>query len=311
MNVLSRAFKRACPGKIAVGLMGVVAAVFCNGPIARFIDFPASHEPSRSIVVVTGCDSGFGKYMALKLASLGYVVVSTCMTQEGAKDIEAKVAEVLVCDLTLEESISRLGVAVHKLLAVNEQLSLWAVVNNAGVAPVGFVDWVSMDSFRFSMEVNYFALVAVCKEFLPLLKASKGSRIINLGSMAGLATCPAMSSYAASKHAVEGFAKSLRAELRPFGVGVCNVNPGFMQTPLISNSVSAAEKTFREAVKNDEALGRLYVGVRSTLAIIIYIHIHSLVSLHAFHTNPNLLHRYNLFVGITHKPITLHVQIHE
>jgi NAD(P)-dependent dehydrogenase (short-subunit alcohol dehydrogenase family) len=78
--------------------------------------------------------------------------------------------------------------------------------------------------FRSTMEVNFFAVVAVTKACLPMLKRARG-RVVTLSSMAGLVMgAPTMAAYAASKHAVEAFTSSLRFELQPLGVRVITVN---------------------------------------------------------------------------------------
>lgn len=106
---------------------------------------------------------------------------------------------------------------------------LWAVVNNAGIAVVGCIDWMSMDIISKMMNVNYLGMVSITKAFLPLLKQTKYSRIINISSMAGIVTSPRMAAYSASKHAVEGFSNVLRLELLPWNIFVCNINPSYMK----------------------------------------------------------------------------------
>ena len=177
-------------------------------------------------------------------------------------------------DVTKPEDIMRLQTVVEQALS-DKSLKLWALVNNAGVAPIGFVDWMPLDSFRFAMEVNYFGLIAVTQAMLPFLKRHRGSRVVNVSSMAGLLASPGFGPYAASKHAVEGFAKvkecllidicnlhvlshllliyicklhwnpqwfakALREEMRPWGVKVTNLNPAFMRTSLIERSIEQA-----------------------------------------------------------------------
>ena len=81
------------------------------------------------------------------------------------------------------------------------------------------------------MEVNYFGAVALTKAFLPLLRASKG-RVINISSLAGIISTGSRSIYCGSKFALEGFSDSLRKELRPLGVAVVLVNPGYIPTKI-------------------------------------------------------------------------------
>jgi NAD(P)-dependent dehydrogenase (short-subunit alcohol dehydrogenase family) len=107
---------------------------------------------------------------------------------------------------------------------------LWAVVNNAGIAIGGPLDWIGLDVYRRVMEVNFFGHVLVTKTFLPLLKQQKHSRVVNLSSIAGIGCSANLSAYGASKHAMEGFMKSVRHELMPWNIHVSNINPGFMRS---------------------------------------------------------------------------------
>jgi short-subunit dehydrogenase len=97
------------------------------------------------------------------------------------------------------------------------------------------------------MDVNFFGTVAVTKALLPLLKRTRGSRIINVSSVAGLGAGPMFGAYSASKHAVEGYAKCLRQELRPWGIQVANIHPGFMRTPMIEGAAAPTMAAFRAA----------------------------------------------------------------
>ena len=71
---------------------------------------------------------------------------------------------------------------------------------------------------RKVMEVNFFGLLGVTQAFLQHLKRNRGSRIINMSSVAGVVALPAMSVYAGSKHAVEGLTKGLKEEMSAWGV---------------------------------------------------------------------------------------------
>jgi NAD(P)-dependent dehydrogenase (short-subunit alcohol dehydrogenase family) len=88
---------------------------------------------------------------------------------------------------------------------------------------------MSSKTFRQVIEVNLFGVVNVIKAFLPLLKKTQGARIVNLSSVAGFMPAPLMAAYDASKHGVEGYAKALRLEMKPWNIHVSNVNPGFMR----------------------------------------------------------------------------------
>ena len=188
----------------------------------------ANINPSQSVVVITGCDSGFGEMSAIQIQKLGFHVIACCLTEKGVKNLSGKVSLGVQCNVTSEDDIARVVTETTSYCAKN-QCKVWAIVNNAGVADGGGLDWSSMKTYRFVFEVNVFGVIAFSKAFLPLLKKYSNSRIINLCSLAGFFSCPMLGAYTSSKHAVEGFAKGLRAELRPWNIHVCNINPGFMK----------------------------------------------------------------------------------
>ena len=142
-------------------------------------------EPSRCIVVITGCDSGFGRMTCEKLSSMGYLVVAGCLQARSVVELESTVALAVQCDITKEADLHLLVTKVEAL-AKSRGARLWAVVNNAGVANSGNLDLVSSKACRQVMEVNFFALFEVTRSFLPLLKQTKDSRVINVSSGAGL-----------------------------------------------------------------------------------------------------------------------------
>ena len=150
---------------------------------------------TKRIILITGCDSGFGALSAIALSSSGYRVVAACLTEDGAERLRSEVALAAVCDVTKEKDISRLTSIIAKL-ASDENLYLWAVINNAGVAPIGYMEWISMESVRKAMDVNYFGMISIIKAMLPLLKKTKGSRIINISSSAGFGGGAALGAYA-------------------------------------------------------------------------------------------------------------------
>lgn len=188
--------------------------------------FPLHHslDPSKLVIVITGCDSGFGLMASELLAKRGFLVVSACLTEEGAIRLSSKVSTALKCDVTDAQDIQLLHNACVQIMVENHA-KLWAIVNNAGIAPLGCLDWMPMRMVEKVMDVNYLGSVRVIKALLPLLKPSKHSRIINISSVAGLLGAQLMGSYCASKHAIEGMMKVLREELSPWNIHVGSINP--------------------------------------------------------------------------------------
>lgn len=184
--------------------------------------------PANNVVVITGCDSGFGEMTAIKLSKMGFHVVAACLTTKGVAKMKNVAALTIQCDITKEKDVEELTAATTKYIE-SKGLRLWGLVNNAGIAVGRCLDWMTMDLYRKVMDVNFFGHVHVTKCFLPLLKHSKNSRIVNLSSMAGLNGMGGLSAYCASKFAMEAFMKSLRDEMRAWNIHVSNINPGFMK----------------------------------------------------------------------------------
>jgi dehydrogenase/reductase SDR family protein 9 len=140
---------------------------------------------ASSAVVITGCDTGFGSMAAVALSKVGFKVIATCMTDAGIAELSQKVYLAVKCDVTIPEQVDKLNSSVAKALTA-DNLKLWALINNAGIGIFGLIDYMSMNSIRKMMDVNYIGLVAVTKALLPFLKCNPGSRIINISSVAGL-----------------------------------------------------------------------------------------------------------------------------
>jgi hypothetical protein len=104
-------------------------------------------KPSESVVVITGCDSGFGLMTAKKLSSMGYLVVAACLLPESVVDLQGVVALAVCCDITKAADIKLLASKTEEL-CVSRNARLWAVVNNAGIANSGGIDWVRTYRFK-------------------------------------------------------------------------------------------------------------------------------------------------------------------
>lgn len=174
----------------------------------------------------TGCDTGLGRQISIELKRKGFLVISTCLSLIDNEDLQDQVDLLIQCDVTKEDDIVNLQSKCEQFLQQTGR-RLWAIINNAGIAPLGCFDWMHVENFIKVMDVNYFGLVRVTKALLPSLKKTKNSRIINMSSVAGLLGCPYMSGYCAAKHAVEGMTKALRTELTPWNIHVANINPSF------------------------------------------------------------------------------------
>jgi NAD(P)-dependent dehydrogenase (short-subunit alcohol dehydrogenase family) len=191
-------------------------------------------------VVVTGASTGIGNACALHLDRIGFRVFAGVRRDEDAERLRSSASERLIplkIEITDSESIDRAAREVETALA-GEQLR--GLVNNAGIAVSGPVEFLPIDEIRKQLEVNFIGHVAVTQAFLALLRHSRG-RIVNIGSVGGEVALPFLSPYAASKHAIEGFSDSLRREVEPLGVRVSVVRPGAVQSSIWERGNAAAD----------------------------------------------------------------------
>ncbi|PFP30605.1 short-chain dehydrogenase [Bacillus sp. AFS073361] len=182
--------------------------------------------------IVTGTSSGFGMLTVIELAAKGFTVIATMRDINKSESLFTLAKEnnvedlihVQPLDVTSSDSIQ------HFQGILNEYPAIDVLVNNAGFALGGFSEELSIDEFRSQFETNLFGVIAVTKAVLPLMRARKQGRIINISSISGRLGFPGLSAYVASKHALEGYSESLRLELKPFGIDVSLIEPGSYQT---------------------------------------------------------------------------------
>jgi NAD(P)-dependent dehydrogenase (short-subunit alcohol dehydrogenase family) len=198
-------------------------------------------------VVVTGCDSGIGLLLVSALAERGAAVLAMCLHAEGAARATAAGARhVVLADLTDEHALSA---AAAQALSIS-QGRIWGVVHSAGLALPGFVDYQPMPFFRKVMEVNFFAVAALTRAFLPSLRATRG-RVVMVSSVDGLVSLPGNAPYDASKFALEAYADALRVELSFWGVDVSVVNPATMNTPMAARFFAEHQRAWDEMARLD------------------------------------------------------------
>jgi short-subunit dehydrogenase len=192
-------------------------------------------------VVVTGTSTGIGNACALHLDRLGFRVFASVRREEDAERLRSSASERLApIKLDVADSAS-IESAVREVETALAGAPLVGLVNNAGIAVSGPVEYLPIAEVRKQIEVNFIGQVAVTKAFLPLLRTSRG-RVVNIGSVGGEVALPFLSPYAASKHAIEGFSDSLRREVEPLGMKVAVVRPGAIQSSIWERGNAAADE---------------------------------------------------------------------
>ena len=130
------------------------------------------------------------------------------------------------------------------------------VVNNAGFAFAGFAEDLRLDELRQQFETNFFGQVAVTKAVLPLMRRQHSGHIIFVSSIGGQCAAPVISSYCASKFALEGWCESLRIETHSLGIRVVLVEPGSFATDIWTRNVRIGSYAMDRSAPNHERAAR-------------------------------------------------------
>jgi|SRR5882724_150611 len=185
------------------------------------------------VAVVTGAGSGIGRALAQRLAQAGSALALADVDENGlngtAASLATKTAEVTthVLDVADENAVRALA---DDVVARHGRVTL--LINNAGVALLGTFAEISLDDFRWLMNINFWGTVYGVKYFLPVLKQQPRAQIVNVSSVFGLIAPAGQSAYSASKFAVRGFTECLRHELAGSNVSVTSVHPGGIATAI-------------------------------------------------------------------------------
>jgi short-subunit dehydrogenase len=189
-------------------------------------------------VIVTGASSGIGRAASIILAKSGYRVFGLARSYDKLQELIAELpAENYVAvefDITRPE---KFGTVVGDIAARGE---IFGLVNNAGYVEPGAIEDISMADLRAQFETNFFGLVGLTKQVLPLLMQKGQGRIVNISSMAGMVSLPLIGAYCAAKHALEAVSDALRMELWNTCIKVVNINPGVIETNIHTLTQSKA-----------------------------------------------------------------------
>jgi NAD(P)-dependent dehydrogenase (short-subunit alcohol dehydrogenase family) len=196
----------------------------------------------KGAVVITGASTGIGMACAFHLDRIGFRVFAGIRKEnDGRSLIEGSEGRITPLLIEVTDSASAAAAADHVARAVGNA-GLSGLVNNAGIAVGGPLEFLPLPEIRKQFEVNVLGQIAVIQAFLPLLRPARG-RIVNMGSIAGRAAFPFIGPYSASKYALEAITDALRVELLPWGISVSIIEPGDVATPIWEKSLATAQKT--------------------------------------------------------------------
>ncbi|WP_336947473.1 SDR family oxidoreductase [Asaia sp. HN010] len=176
-------------------------------------------------ILITGAGTGFGRMLAFSLARRGHTVHAgvEITSQVGTLRQEAE-----ALGLTLEVSRLDITSARDRSRILREDFDI--LVNNAGIGQGGSLADMPDDILREQYEINFFATVALTREYLHARRNSGPTRIVFMSSIGGILTVPFAGAYCGSKHALETLAQSLHQEFAERDVTIATINPGPYQT---------------------------------------------------------------------------------
>ncbi|MDX0855659.1 short-chain dehydrogenase/reductase [Sinorhizobium medicae] len=182
--------------------------------------------------LVTGCSTGFGRYIAEHLLEAGEKVVVTARQTDNIADLEQSGNALILpldvtdreqCQLAVEAAVARFG-------------RVDVLINNAGIGFFGAIEETDEEDARRLFDVNFFGTANAIHAVLPHMRARRSGTIVNMTSIGGLVGYTGVGYYCATKFAVEGLSDTLRAEVEPLGINVMTVEPSAFRTEWAGSS---------------------------------------------------------------------------
>jgi NAD(P)-dependent dehydrogenase (short-subunit alcohol dehydrogenase family) len=226
---------------------------------------------AQNVALVTGSSSGIGFETALLLARNGFKTYASMRNLEKSKNItqlanrEKLPLEVVQLDVNDDISVKQ---AIDKIVAA-EDYRIDVLVNNAGYGLFGALEDLSIEEIKAQFETNFFGVVRITQQVLPVMRKQKSGTIVNISSVGGRIGLPGLSAYHSTKFALEGLSESISYELEPFGIRVVIIEPGFIRTNIMNSSIIAKkaqdpkspyfssiqqlERSFKSAMENISA----------------------------------------------------------
>ena len=172
------------------------------------------------VCVITGGTSGIGRCTAQAMLARGYTVYELSRREEGLPGmfhIPTDVTDPDACQRAIDEVVSQAG-------------RIDVMINNAGFGISGAVEFTGTEEAQRQLDVNFFGMVRMNRQVLPVMRKQGYGRIVNLSSVAGTIPIPFQTYYSASKAAINSYTMALSNEVKPFGIQVCCVQPGDIRT---------------------------------------------------------------------------------
>ncbi|WP_114937636.1 oxidoreductase [Mucilaginibacter endophyticus] len=200
---------------------------------------------------ITGTSSGIGKELAQQVLAAGYQVALGARNTNDVADILAAYPETaltVTLDVTKEDEI------VSSVNAITSKFGrIDVLVNNAGIGYFGSIEESEESEVRRMFEINFFGLAKLTNQVLPVMRAQRSGHILNVTSILGLVSYPAVGFYSATKFAVDGYTESLSKEVAPLGIKVTAIAPSSFRTDWAGRSANEAPNTIEDYKATAEA----------------------------------------------------------
>lgn len=189
----------------------------------------------NNVWFITGTSRGLGTEIARQALDAGHRVVATGRSADNVSKAIGSHDNLLAIALDITDPHAAQAAAQ---LAVDRFGSIDVLVNNAGNFYAGYFEEISDAQFRAQMETNFFGPLNVTRAVLPIMRKQRSGQVITVTSTAAFVGMEFCAAYAASKFALEGWVESLRYDVKPYGIEVMAVEPGFFRTELLVEGAS-------------------------------------------------------------------------
>ncbi|CAB3399448.1 unnamed protein product [Caenorhabditis bovis] len=201
---------------------------------------------AKRVVAISGCDTGFGHLLAIRLVRQGVTVIAGCYNEKDEEILKDIVGNPTLLkthrlDVSSDESAQKFAEYVDTIVG---KQGLWGIVANAGIlGNTGPDDWLNVNDYINTMQVNTFGVMRFIQNLKKFVKIQKG-RVVIISSVSGRTPRPTVGPYCVSKHAVEAYADVIRHELTDFGVSVHLLEPGFFTTNITQSATKDLDKVW-------------------------------------------------------------------
>ena len=193
-------------------------------------------------VLITGCSSGIGHALAGELARRGHHVIATARKPEMLADID--VAQRLALDVTSRESVEASAAQIG---------DIDVLVNNAGITIWSSVESSPEEEVQRIFETNVFGMLRMLRSFLPGMRAQGSGEIYQISSAIAKRSTALLGHYASTKAAFDAYSEALRLEVAPFGIKVCIVALGAVESNFATNRREIVDLDYSELVERVKA----------------------------------------------------------